>query len=121
MAVDEMKHSRCHTLFSYLLAVLMISGLSLSTVQSNNMDIKMAMSADMDNMKTGGCDSCPGGGDSDAAGCAASCALTVFALLPSLFGLVHMPLPGGYSFSQSAARDGPASTEPDPPKPYKYS
>lgn len=116
-----MKHTRCHILFSFLLAVLVISGLSLSTVQSSNMDTKMAVSLDMGNMNSGECDSCPGGGNNNVAGCPASCVSTAFALLPSLSGMDPVPLPGGSSFSQSAARDGLSSTEPDPPKPYEYS
>jgi len=116
-----MKYSQYRTLFSILLAVLVISGLSLSTVQSNNMDIKMSMAHDMDDMNTSGCDNCPGGDDGDAADCMASCVFTAFALLPSFFDEVRIALPGGASFSQSAARDGPVSTEPEPPKPYTYS
>jgi len=116
-----MKHSQCYTLFSTLLAVLVISSLSLSTVQSSNMKIKMAISADMDGMSSDGYGSCPGGDDAAAANCDTICIVTAFATLPVSENLVRTLQADRFEVFPATPRDGPVSIEPNPPKHHNFS
>ncbi len=116
-----MKHWLGHNLLAILLAVFVSAGLSLSAVQSNNMAIKMSVSFDMDTMSPDGCEGCAGGGDNGAMGCSASCSVTAFATLPAPVGVESRELPGWFAFFRSTPRDGPVSTDPNPPKSHKFS
>jgi len=116
-----MKLKRRHYLFSTLLAVLVAVGLSLSAVQSSTMDIMMSMSADMEDMGSEGCGGCPGGGDDAATSCSTTCMVTAFATLPSTIGMEKMVPADRFEVFAATPRDGPRSSEPNPPKHHNFS
>ena len=116
-----MKLKQRHSLFSTLLAVLVAVGLSLSAVQSSTIDIMMSMSADMEDMGNDGCGGCPDGGDDTATGCSSTCMVTAFAILPVTIGMDKMAPADRFEVCAATPRDGPRSSEPNPPKNHNFS
>jgi hypothetical protein len=120
-AVFEMKYKQHHTLGTVLLAALVIVGLSLSSVQSSTMDIMMSMSSSMDTINSEACDDCPEGDDGIAAGCSSICMIAAFATLPLSINLERILQSERIEVFPVAPRDGPRSTEPNPPKHHDFS
>lgn len=117
-----MKLKQRHSLFSTLLAVLVAVGLSLSAVQSSTMDIMMSMSADMEDMGSEGCGGCPGDGDDSATGCCSTtCMVTALATLPAIIGMDKTGPADRFEVFAATPRDGPRSSEPNPPKHHNFS
>jgi hypothetical protein len=111
-----MNHSRNHSLFTILLAVLVTTGLGLAAVQANAMGVKMAITADMDNSGSKGCSICPDDGNDSTAACSIPCLATASATLPAALIAEPSTLTEQFVVLHSFPRDGPRTSEPYPPK-----
>jgi len=116
-----MKYKQHHSLATVLLAALVIVGLSLSAVQSSTMDIMMSMPSSMDTINSDACDDCPEGDDGIAANCSSICMIAAFATLPLSIDLERILQGDRIEVSPVNPRDGPRTTEPNPPKNHDFS
>ena len=111
-----MKRSLKRPVFVLLLGILVILGLSLSTISNGEMAKAAAMAGSMSNDGTKDCGGCTGSGDAKMLACSSFCVPPVLAALPQMTPVAALPQVTLVPGTSAQLTSWPSAPDPSPPR-----